>query len=122
MTRTMLTNIKRSVVFASVDTETGEIAAISDFTAAQRVYVSLEEFNKVRYRLVIASTECAARHLKTEYHVFPVVASAYPGDLVVFATPTDFSVAILKTGIATPLEETLAAKHAALRYNSVNRF
>lgn len=118
MNRVPLTSIKRSVVFASVS-ETGEIAVINDFTAAQRVYASVDEFNAVRYRLVIASTKKAASIIKTNYCVFPVLTWNLLNPIC-FQTPTDFSFKVLRTGIATPLEETLAAKHAALRYNSIN--
>lgn len=119
MTKIPLASMKRSVVFASVS-DAGEVAVINDSTAKQRIYPSVAEFNKVRYRLVVASTEHAAKCLQTQYHVFPILTSPFPGHVIVFATPTDFSFAVLKTGIATALEETLATKHAALRFNSIN--
>ena len=119
MNRVPLASIKRSVVFASVS-ETGEVAVINDFTATQRVYPSVKEFNAVRYRLVIASTRKAASIIQTDYCVFPVLAWCRLNPIC-FQTPSDFSFKVLQTGIATPLEETLAAKHAALRYNSVNK-
>lgn len=118
MTKLVLSGIKRNVMFATL-TPSGEVAVMDDSTAVQRVYGSLEEFNRVRYRMVVASTEHTARDLKTLYYVFPLVA--WSPRLCTFRTPTDFTFALFKTGVATPLEETLAAKHAALRFNVVNK-
>ena len=119
MTKLVLSGIKRNVMFATLS-PSGEVAVMDDSTAVRRVYGSLEEFNRVRYRMVVASTEHTARDLNTSYYVFPLVARS-SRSLCVFRSPTDFTFALFKTGVATPLEETLAAKHAALRFNIVNK-
>ena len=114
-----LSEIKRSVVFATIS-DSGEIAVINDFTPAQRIYSNAEKFAAVRYRLVVASTKWTARALNTKYYVFPTVVKERNKSMHVFNTPTDFSMAVLMTGIDTPLKEVAAAKHAALRYDVVH--
>ena len=115
MSKITLSGIRRSVVFAAVS-DVGEVAVMSDYTANRRIYGSVSDFERVRYRVVVASTKHHAKTLGTRYYVFPIIA---PGPTV-FSTPADFTFKLFRTGVATPLEEVLAAKHACLRFNAVN--